>query len=152
MWKKLQLFRICFPKWEKHSELWTNQRKTEKDCNILHIYESWHVHDSCHIVFGLSKPCQDILINHHEGGSPCPAPSEWVEVKKPGMEEPVGEMEVGDTKVSWVHHFNFSLRKPSSSLKFLIFTVLFSGCLQIMSSWFTPPCCSGICCSYTSNI
>ena len=55
------------------------------------------------IVFGLSKPCQDILINHHQGGPPCPAPSEWVEVKKPGMEEPVGEMEergkwVGATK------------------------------------------------------
>ena len=72
---------------------WAKFSKTEKHSNILHIYESWHVHDSCHIVFGLSKPCQDILINHHQGGSPCPAPSEWVEVKKPGMEEPVGEME-----------------------------------------------------------
>ena len=81
-------------KWEKHWGLWTNQRKTETNCNILHIYESWHVHDSSHIVFGLSKPCQDILKkNHHQGGFPCPAPSEWVEVKKPGMEEPVGEME-----------------------------------------------------------
>ena len=48
-------------KWEKHWGLWTNQRKTETNCNILHIYESWHVHDSSHIVFGLSKPCQDIL-------------------------------------------------------------------------------------------
>ena len=60
---------------------WAKFSKTEKHSNILHIYESWHVHDSCHIVFGLSKPCQDILINHHQGGSPCPAPSEWVEVK-----------------------------------------------------------------------
>ena len=47
-------------KWEKHWGLWTNQRKTETNCNILHIYESWHVHDSSHIVFGLSKPCKDI--------------------------------------------------------------------------------------------
>ena len=30
---------------------------------------------------------------HHQGGSPCPVPREWVEVKKPGMEELVGEME-----------------------------------------------------------
>ena len=36
-------------KWEKHWGLWTNQRKTETNCNILHIYESWHVHDSSHI-------------------------------------------------------------------------------------------------------
>ena len=91
----------------------------------------------------LSRCQESIITQLNHGCSPA-----LLQVSGCGaVEGPVGEMEVGDAKVSWVHHFDFSLRKSSSSFNCIIFTVLFAGWLQIMSSYFTTPCCLAICCS-----
>ena len=98
-WVKCPFFIIFYWIWSNikmGKTLRPVNKPTQNWDKLQHLEHLWILTCSwqlSHCIWVIKTLPRHFKKNHHQGGSPCPAPSEWIEVKKTGMEEPVGEME-----------------------------------------------------------